>query len=210
MTAPGAVTAGRARGLARVKLWSTRRKPRGAGRTKPHLATLRIAELGRLFEYRYGATLPEDDSGYDDLTLLAHHFAVVQADVKSSLRKWSQVRAPWLRETAITRIANKVEAKPRRFRADTIAAKLGVTARERQELDLRTIGAIDQTAAQRLKIRIQRQRQADEDRRRRLGSIPRQEYEAKSVSRSKPWQVEGISRATWYARQKKSERARPD
>jgi transcription initiation factor TFIIIB Brf1 subunit/transcription initiation factor TFIIB len=29
-------------------------------------------------------------------------------------------------------------------------------------------------------------------------AIPRAEYEANSISRAKPWEVMGISRATWY------------
>jgi hypothetical protein len=33
-------------------------------------------------------------------------------------------------------------------------------------------------------------------------SIPRDEYLANSLSRSKPWESEGISRATWYRRNK--------
>lgn len=31
---------------------------------------------------------------------------------------------------------------------------------------------------------------------------PRAEYEESSLSKAKPWESEGISRATWYRRQK--------
>jgi hypothetical protein len=37
-----------------------------------------------------------------------------------------------------------VTANPRRFKADTVAARLGITAEIRTRLDLRTIGAIDE------------------------------------------------------------------
>jgi IS30 family transposase len=30
---------------------------------------------------------------------------------------------------------------------------------------------------------------------------PRAEYEANSISKAKPWESQGISRATWYRRQ---------
>ena len=33
-------------------------------------------------------------------------------------------------------------------------------------------------------------------------SQPRAEYEAKSISRAKPWEALGMSRATWYRRGK--------
>ena len=32
---------------------------------------------------------------------------------------------------------------------------------------------------------------------------PRADYEAQSLARTKPWESEGVSRATWYRRQKK-------
>jgi len=35
---------------------------------------------------------------------------------------------------------------------------------------------------------------------RRLVSLPRAEYESQSLSRRRPWEAEGISRATWYRR----------
>lgn len=33
-------------------------------------------------------------------------------------------------------------------------------------------------------------------------AVPRAEYEANGISRSKPWEAFGISRATWYRRGK--------
>ena len=37
---------------------------------------------------------------------------------------------------------------------------------------------------------------------RRLAAEPREEYEARGVSRNEPWEKQGISRATWYRRRK--------
>ena len=47
--------------------------------------------------------------------------------------------------------------------------------------------------------------QNEKNRRRRekaraAGSIERAEYESQSLNRQKPWETEGVSRATWYRR----------
>ena len=33
-------------------------------------------------------------------------------------------------------------------------------------------------------------------------AVPREEYEANSISRAKPWEALGMSRATWYRKGK--------
>lgn len=36
----------------------------------------------------------------------------------------------------------------------------------------------------------------------RLAAVPRDEWEANSITRAKPWEAMGISRATWYRKGK--------
>ena len=43
---------------------------------------------------------------------------------------------------------------------------------------------------------LDRARQAQK--RRTNGAVPRKVYEMQAVSRTKPWEEQGISRATWY------------
>ncbi len=49
-------------------------------------------------------------------------------------------------------------------------------------------------------IARERHRLAEEGRRRDAGALPRQEYEARSLTRAKPWEAEGVSRRTWERR----------
>ena len=49
----------------------------------------------------------------------------------------------------------------------------------------------------------------DERRRRKVGSKPRVAYLANSLSRSKPWEADGISRRTWERRRQKPAVASP-
>ena len=91
-----------------------------------------------------------------------------------------------------------------RWRADTLASKkwLGVSFEERQALGLTTIGAYDMPKAERIKLRRQRYRKRYNElqcqRRRASGVQPREQYEAGSLSRTKPWKAAGVSRATWF------------
>jgi len=71
----------------------------------------------------------------------------------------------------------------------------------RAGLRLWQIGPEDLDAEARKQQRKRRDRERKGDVRRGQGRKPRAEYEGKSLSRLKPWEAEGISRASWYRRQ---------
>jgi hypothetical protein len=169
---------------------------------KPRISitSLRINELNRLFAARYGHTLPDDDAGRDDIMVMAHHLARCPGEIGRRIRQWIELHAPWMTSDMAAQIIRFVLSKPIKWRADTLAQRLGLTELERRQLGIRTIGAIDMTREERKKARRLRQRQRDLVRRRAQGARPRAEYEANSVSRSKPWLALGISRRTWYRR----------
>ncbi|BCI65883.1 hypothetical protein [Acetobacter aceti] len=56
-------------------------------------------------------------------------------------------------------------------------------------------------------IKKERRKQADRkyqaDKRRKAGAVDRDTYENTSLNKERPWEVEGISRASWYRREKK-------
>jgi hypothetical protein len=67
-------------------------------------------------------------------------------------------------------------------------------------LGVTTIGAIDENKAARAKRRRQLDRQRKENARRARGVKPRKVYEGQSVEQAQPWVDEGVSRRTWYRR----------
>lgn len=88
------------------------------------------------------------------------------------------------------------------LKPDTYAIKLGVTAKVRREAGATLVGAVDETKedrAVRHKI-IDKQYQAQK--RQASGAIKRSEYEANSLSKTKPWDGMGICRRTWERRRK--------
>jgi len=113
---------------------------------------------------------------------------------------WLATRAPWLTADEAAELLADAIAKPLRYKADTLGARLGLTAAERDKLAIRTIGAIDLPKAERATRRRDKDRQRKHQARRKAGAKPRPVMEAGSINRAKPWLIEGVSRATWYRR----------
>lgn len=176
-------------GKARVVLGHRDRKP-------PHLlAGLRVAELNRLFEHRYGRHLPDDDAGLGDCWLISNELGQLY-EGKKRIVEWLAGHAPWLGMRDMQLFIDKT---PRRFKADTLGRKLGLTDQERKALDIRTIGAIDCPKKQRLERARKRKQERDRLRRLKAGMKP----QTQSTANLKPWKAQGISRATWYRRARK-------
>ena len=98
-----------------------------------------------------------------------------------------------------TELIDRVLERPRTWTADQLAHALGVDATTRSRLKLWTIGATDQTAAEREAARKQRDRERKEAKRRAAGAKPRAQFE----SQGEPWIALGIARSTWYKRRKR-------
>jgi hypothetical protein len=87
------------------------------------------------------------------------------------------------------------EAGPPRFWTDDACAHgIKLTYAVRQALQITSIGSIDKTKAQRTRLRKERNRDREARRRYAAGAKPR----GVSLSRTRPWQAEGISRRTWF------------
>ena len=88
--------------------------------------------------------------------------------------------------------------------ADQVAELLDLEYEDRQRLKFFTIGAVDMTKRQRANARKQRKREQDrmkkEARRRERGAPNREQYLAGSLSQTRPWDREGISRRQWERR----------
>jgi hypothetical protein len=161
------------------------------------IATLRVAELRRLFRARYGTVLPDDDAGRDDALVMAHHLAK-RPDAERNIRVWLGLWCPWMTGIEAAATAAKVIFKPLRWRADKLAIRLNLNEAERRRLRITTIGAVDLTKEQRKARRRARDRALKEARRRAVGAKLRAEYEANSLSRNKPWERLSMSRRSWY------------
>lgn len=196
------------REVARRYAWAAR--PSGAEQSpvpgspahNRRLTLVRLRELERLFSARYGAELPDDDAGRDDFKIVAHHIVHLGPDAERHIIAWAALWCPWLSNAEATATAIRSIANPIKFTADVLAWRLRLTAAERKHLAITTIGAIDQNKAQRAEAQKQRRREAERARRRARGAKARVDYELSSAAAWRPWEAEGISRATWYRRRK--------
>jgi hypothetical protein len=83
---------------------------------------------------------------------------------------------------------------------DTIGKLLGVTEGERSAAGARNIGTACGSREAREAAARERNKARQRIRRREAGKMTREEYLRRSLSKSKPWEAEGISRAQWYRR----------
>lgn len=109
----------------------------------------RFREIERILEWHYGSILPDDDAGRDDMHVLlsvAKACGIGLEQAQGLIHKWAPVDDAKLAYT-------NASLSTAYLTADVMAHRLGVTYAERQSLRLRTIGAIDVSAAEREKIR---------------------------------------------------------
>jgi hypothetical protein len=184
---------------ANVRWLSNRIKSGKKHATPQQIVALRLADFARMFRSRYGTTLPDDDSGRDDIPPVIHHIAALRQPARKA-RSWLELWAPWLTLAEQRKLIQEGIANARVWRADQLAWRYNVTREERTVLGLTTIGAVDHGKAARTKRRRERDRQRKARQRQAAGAVPRDQYVATAIRNAKPWEADGISRATWYRR----------
>ena len=90
-------------------------------------------------------------------------------------------------EAEASAIIEEASITRRHMSADSLARFLGVTYKQRQDIGLTTIGSINVKKRARKEIRKVRNRELQERRRRASGALWA-DYEAKSLSRTQPWE----------------------
>lgn len=151
---------------------------------------------------RYHGRLPDDATGRACAEIMVHHLAGVPEDPRQSIPPWLEQWAPWLSIADAKALMAEAILRPRRWKADKLAWRLKLTDADRDQLGITTIGSIDISRAERTARREARKYERLIVRRRLKGAKPRAEYEAQSLSRTKPWTALGMSRAAWYRARK--------
>jgi hypothetical protein len=169
------------------------------------ISRLRVREIERIIRHRWGV-VPDTDDADHTIRLVAYHLKpLARKSLAAVLSHWCHRWAPHIPQETIRGIAWQVNRWPRDLKADTLAQHLRLTDAERTRLGITTIGAIDMNHAKRRQRRAKRQQTWKKKARMSNPSYrSREEYLANSLSRTKPWKAEGISRATWYRRQRET------
>jgi hypothetical protein len=179
--------------------WHAKQRRPGLAQRHP-FNFIRLRELESIFKKRYGRILPNDDAGQEDFLLAANQIAQMPGDIVKNIFGWASRWAPWMSREQAQTLANSVASRPRRYSAIELGELLGLTDRERTELNIKTIRAVDVTEDE----LIERRKRYDRERKRRCRAKKRA-GKPLPLSVRRPWKAQGLSRTTWYRRQKRHE-----
>src|SRR4051794_24656060 len=160
----------------------------------------RRLDLEAVISFSYGGPVDTDD-GQIYLIAALPHLLAEGIKLRDWAEKWTPRVCAEVKPAWFAVMERDFTEKPRRFKADTMAAMLRVTKAMRDELKLKTIGAIDFTREQRATARQAEKNAAKEAARRAVGIRPRGE----SNEATRPWEAEGVSRRTFYRNQAKAQ-----
>jgi hypothetical protein len=196
--------------------WKYRDNPRPKCRRR-RLVAIRIEEFERYMAHRYGRALPDDDAGRHDLTILLNHIAQI-SDIDSkymrmhaAARVWT--RRPdmtcWMDDAEMDVLIDRIIQKPRRYSAKRLGELTGLTEEEHKLLGITSFWPHtwikEEVRAKQHERKQSSDRKAKTAKRRAYGVVSREEYLAKSKSRTKPWEAAGFKcRRTWERHMKKA------
>lgn len=125
------------------------------------MAAIRLSELTRWFEDVYGGGIELEPDQFTVVYVFAHHLGALN-DAPRRITQWINTYAPWISPRDIERLIAETQYKPRRWTADKLGWKLGVTEEQRSRLKIRTIAAKGTNKA----MRLQNRRKAEAERQR--------------------------------------------
>lgn len=158
----------------------------------------RLRDLQKLFFDKYGGPLPERGARVD-LIILLHH--VAQLGDPSAYAVYRVKWFPWMTDQDLAGLIKLINDKPLSWDADELAEELDLDYATRTRLGITTIGATDFPKRQRMKRRQKLKNEARRASRIEAGAVPH----AMSAARLKPWLDLGMSRATYFRRQKRQD-----
>jgi hypothetical protein len=185
-----------------------RQRRRELGASDDVRRLLRLREIEKLIRHRHGMVIPEtDDPSYIEAAAFAINALLSTRDEIDKLDEhisgWCNRFAPW----ALSRAAELVRPILLRLRGriydltgDEVARLLNVTYDEWLEFRFKTIRQAQLPKEQFNSLRRNNKKKRDRERQ----ALKRREQGAtshsQSLSRTKPWEAEGISRRTWERR----------
>lgn len=168
------------------------------GKAKPYLtegqkhAARRVGDLTRIYRDQYPNGLPQKGLGVKYAKYMCRTMAFLPKDRRP---RWLDRYAPWM--DAVVR-DSILSLGPYWYSQRSLGNHLEIDNEDRERLQAWTIEAYDISKERREVINREKNKAAQERRRRKNGAKPREE----SLSRTEPWKAEDISRRTWERRRK--------
>jgi hypothetical protein len=96
-----------------------------------------VGDLRRIFRHRYGATLPDDDAGRDDLELLLLPISLGPKAAAEKMQHTIEVLAPWMPQAEASALIDnliRLDARYRRPSGAEMGERIRLTNAEREGL----------------------------------------------------------------------------
>jgi len=169
------------------------------------LRCLRCGDLMRLYRHRWGAHLPDDDSGRADLFEILCVTSLATNAPEEKMHHVIETLAPWMKADEAQAEIDHIQCLPI-FQRTRTARHLGDNMRllnaEREALHLWRLLPIDMTDEQLAEQRKAKSRKRREAKRRQSGVKTRDQYLAELKAKPRPWDGSGLSRDQWYRRKR--------
>ena len=167
-----------------------------------------VGDFRKVLRHRCGTMLPDDDAGREYLYLLLRLAALSPKAAAEKMQHEIELYAPWAGNEERQWVDDLAQLDPRRIwlSGEELGKRIRLTNSERERLKAWCIAPVHLesgellTPAERAEQRRVKKKTREAARRLERGCIPRQAYEAKSLSQRKPWVAEGICRRTWERR----------
>jgi hypothetical protein len=132
---PIAVSKAKAAIKDRHKSWAGNKIDKtGTGGDGTHLLTvLRIPEFERYLRRRYGAELPDDDAGREDLVILLNHVAHNRTDPRGKMLGYVLKWAPWMPGNESEALVDMILIAPRKYGPKRLGELTRLTEAERDQ-----------------------------------------------------------------------------
>jgi hypothetical protein len=176
----------------------------------------RLRELERVIKDRHGIVPDTDDADIYLFPVAQCFWKLIvdkgkNASVDEVMKRfgfWCEKWAPHITpDQGAAIICQVLAGGPKLVGDDALGASLRLSYADRQRLRITTIGSYDIDRKSRTKLQRARRRERNRlraaEKRRLAGATPRAEYQARSLSRTKPWEQIGICRRTYERRRNK-------
>lgn len=160
-----------------------------------HIDHIRLAEINRLLDHRWGDTVPDDDAGESDLFCLLVATAMASATgIMERMVAVARYRAPHLGRGRTLALVQRIIERGYRYGAAGFGRELGLRYGERKALRITTIRACDLTpqevAARQADARRIKRRERD-------GSVDRETYLRRAEARREAIRTAGVSASSF-------------
>ena len=161
------------------------------------LRRLLLGDLRRIFRDRWGYQFPDDDAGRGDLEVLLRVIGLHPTHGRERMKNAIEIYASWMSEEEAELLVHDfatLDPRRQRLSQEELREKVWLSTADWERLKAWRVLPCDKTPAELAEYRKARK---NERRRVRRGKTPR----AAIVSaKRKPWERDGVSRATWYRR----------